>query len=71
MQTNEDQITTASLFPAGTDGKRFDWEAFVSASRKKGWKQLGDKQKKFATLFVNRIPRRYFGGTRKLPPQAR
>jgi len=62
---SEDQITTGSLFPANADGTRFDWEAFVSASRKKGWKQLGDRQKKFATLFVNRIPKKYYGGTRK------
>ena len=65
MAISEDQITTGSLFPANADGTRFDWEAFVSASRKKGWKQLGDRQKKFATLFVNRIPKKYYGGTRK------
>ena len=71
MAISEDQITTGSLFPANANGTRFDWEAFVSASKKKGWKQLGDRQKKFATLFVNRIPRRYYGGTKNMPTQAR
>lgn len=62
----EDKVTTGSLFQT-VDGKRFDWEAFVSASRKNGWKQFGDRQKRFATLFINRIPKRYYGGTAKMP----
>jgi len=62
----EDKVTTSSLLVPGKNDPRFDWEAFVSASRKNGWKQLGDRQNKFANIFVNRIPRRYYGGTRNL-----